>query len=111
MSLVWAFLSGVFLVNAVPHFVHGISGEAFFTPFSHFSGDTNGKSSALLNVLWAGFNLALGALLFRVGQVCMPGNSTNQMLFIAGGALIAVTLSLNFAKRSKLAGQKTKKHS
>jgi hypothetical protein len=30
-----SFFAGMFLANAVPHFVHGISGDRFPTPFAH----------------------------------------------------------------------------
>jgi hypothetical protein len=34
----FSFVSGVLFANAVPHFVHGISGEAFPAPFGQYSG-------------------------------------------------------------------------
>ncbi len=33
-SYVGCFFAGMFLANAVPHFVHGISGDPFPTPFA-----------------------------------------------------------------------------
>ena len=45
------FFAGMFLTNVVPHFVHGISGDRFPTPFAHPPG--KGLSSPLVNVLWA----------------------------------------------------------
>lgn len=47
------FFSGMFLANFVPHFVMGITGQEFQTPF----GD---PSSAPLNVLWGFINLIIG---------------------------------------------------
>jgi hypothetical protein len=44
------FVSGTFLANGVPHFVHGISGAPFQSPFAKPSGV--GESSPLSNVLW-----------------------------------------------------------
>jgi hypothetical protein len=61
------FFAGMFLANTVPHFVHGISGDAFPTPFAHPPG--KGLSSATVNVVWALFNLAVGAVLFRAGKL------------------------------------------
>jgi hypothetical protein len=58
------FLAGVFLANGVPHFVQGISGNWFQTPFASPPGV--GESSPVVNVLWGFFNLAVGfALLFE----------------------------------------------
>jgi hypothetical protein len=47
------FFAGTVLANSVPHFVQGISGQEFPTPF----GD---PSLATLNVLWCFANLAVG---------------------------------------------------
>ena len=45
------FFAGIFLANAVPHFVKGICGDRFPTPFAKPPG--KGLSSPLVNVLWA----------------------------------------------------------
>ena len=63
-SYLAAFFAGAFLANAVPHFVHGISGDPFPSPFAKPPG--KGLSSPTVNVLWALFNLIAGTLLFRV---------------------------------------------
>jgi hypothetical protein len=58
------FVGGLFLANGVPHFVQGISGNWFQTPFASPSGV--GESSPVVNVLWGFLNLAVGfALLFE----------------------------------------------
>lgn len=51
-SLIAYFFGGVFLANGVPHFVAGISGHAFQTPFSKPPG--KGYSSSYVNVIWGG---------------------------------------------------------
>jgi hypothetical protein len=51
------------LANGVPHFVQGISGHPFQTPFAKPRGV--GESSPVVNVLWGFLNLAAGfTLLF-----------------------------------------------
>ena len=75
------FFSGAFLVNFVPHLVHGISGDPFPTPFANPPG--KGLSSPTVNVLWANLNLAVGYLLFRVGKICC-GNNLAIIVFFAG---------------------------
>ena len=52
------FVSGLLLANGVPHFVQGISGHRFQTPFATPRGV--GESSPVVNVLWGFGNLALG---------------------------------------------------
>ncbi len=88
------FFSGIFLANFVPHFVHGISGDRFPTPFAHPPG--KGLSSPTVNVLWALLNLAVGYILFRVGKMS-SGNGLALVIFFAGIALISMFSSVRFA--------------
>jgi hypothetical protein len=90
------FFAGMFLANAVPHFVHGISGDRFPTPFAHPPG--KGLSSPTLNVVWALCNLIAGYFLFRVGSVLNGGNSA-LLVFFAGIAAISIMLSVRFANK------------
>lgn len=60
------FFGAAFLTNAVPHFVSGVMGQPFQSPFAKPHGE--GLSSSTVNVLWGFFNLAVGyALTCRVG--------------------------------------------
>ena len=92
------FFAGIFSANVVPHFVHGISGDRFPTPFAHPPG--KGLSSPTVNVVWALFNLAVGYILFRVGKVS-SGNDLALVVFFAGIAAISTMLSSQFAKRQR----------
>ena len=98
-SWIACFFAGTFLANAVPHFVHGVSGDAFPTPFAKPPG--KGLSSPTINVLWALLNLAIGYLLFRAGHIS-PGNLATLFVFFAGIAAISLMLSKGFQdKQSK----------
>ncbi len=90
------FFAGVFLANAVPHFVNGVSGDPFPTPFAHPPG--KGLSSPLVNVLWSLLNVIIGYGLFRAGKV-PSGESPALVVFFAGAAAISVMLSLHFPKK------------
>ena len=90
------FLAGLFLTNVVPHFVHGISGDRFPTPFAHPPG--KGLSSPTVNVVWAFFNLIVGYILFRAGKVS-SGNASTLFVFFTGIAAISLMLSVRFAKK------------
>jgi hypothetical protein len=46
-----SFFAGMFLANAIPHFVNGVSGDRFPTPFANPPG--KGLSSPTVNVAWA----------------------------------------------------------
>jgi hypothetical protein len=90
------FFAGVFLANAVPHFVHGISGDRFPTPFAHPPG--RGLSSPTVNVVWALFNLVVGYILFRIGKVSSREDLA-LVIFFAGLVVISTMLSMRFAKK------------
>jgi hypothetical protein len=88
------FFGGVFLVNAVPHFVMGVTGRRFPSPFSSPPG--KGESSPMVNVLWGAINLAVGYLLvLRVGEF-----HVRQTLCVialgAGGLLMGLNLARHF---------------
>jgi hypothetical protein len=97
-NYVAAFFAGIFLTNFVPHFVHGISGDPFPTPFSNPPG--KGLSSPILNVVWSLFNLLLGYLLFRLGKVASGGDPA-LLTFFAGVAVISIGSSLQFVHKDK----------
>lgn len=90
------FLGGAFLVNAVPHFVNGVSGRSFPTPFASPPG--RGESSPVVNVLWGTANLIIGYLLeFHVREFHVSG-ITNVCFLGAGGLLMAILLSRTFGR-------------
>ena len=61
------FFGGAFLANAVPHFVMGVTGHPFQSPFASPPGE--GLSSAAVNVLWGFFNAFIAYLLLaRLGD-------------------------------------------
>ena len=86
------FFGGGFLVNAVPHFVNGVMGHAFQSPFASPPGQ--GLSSAIVNVGWGAFNIVLGYLLVcRVGTFDL--RNTKHVVVAGLGALnSAVMLAL-----------------
>jgi hypothetical protein len=90
------FFGGAFLSNAVPHFVNGVSGRPFPTPFASPPG--RGDSSPVVNVLWSAFNVALGySLLYRMGSFSVQ--SGRQVLVAGtGGLLMAVMLARSFGR-------------
>jgi hypothetical protein len=61
------FFGAAFLTNAIPHFVSGLMGRPFQSPFAKPPGE--GLSSSTVNVLWGSFNIVVGYLLIvRVGN-------------------------------------------
>ena len=87
--MVWVYLAyffaGLFLANGVPHFVNGISGNRFQSPFALPPGV--GESSPLVNVIWGLVNFVIGYVL-----ICGVGNFawglTLDVLLVGLGALL-----------------------
>ncbi len=90
------FFSGLFLANAVPHYVKGVCGDKFPTPFAKPPGI--GLSSAIVNTLWGLLNIVIGYVLFRAGKLA-TGDTLALSLFFVGIAVISVQLSLHFTKK------------
>lgn len=85
MHYVSYFFGGVFLTNAVPHFVSGVTGRSFQTPFAKPPGQ--GLSSSTVNVLWGILNLVIGyVLVCRVGDFHL--RSTAHVLALGLGVLL-----------------------
>jgi hypothetical protein len=92
------FFAGAVLANFVPHFVHGISGNKFPTPFAKPPG--KGLSSPTVNVVWGLLNLVIGYLLLRAGRVSQQDLLSLGVLFI-GIAAISIPMSIRFTKKDK----------
>jgi hypothetical protein len=90
------FFAGMFLANVVPHFVQGVCGNRFPTPFAKPPG--RGLSSPIVNVVWSLFNLIVGYLLFRFGKVS-SGDDFALMAFFAGIVAISTMSSVRFEKK------------
>lgn len=90
------FFGGAFLVNAIPHFVSGVTGHPFPSPFASPPGE--GESSAMVNVLWGSFNFLMAYLLIgRVGTFQLR-RTRDAILIAIGGLLMALMLSQAFGK-------------
>lgn len=83
------FFSGAFLANFVPHFVEGVSGRRFQTPFA--SPPSVGESSPIVNVLW-------GSLNFAVGYWLIEHFGWDAHVAGAGALLMALFLAFYFGR-------------
>src|ERR1700722_3253761 len=90
------FFAGAILANFVPHFVHGISGDRFPTPFARPRG--KGLSSPTVNVAWALVNLIIGYVLFQTGKV-WSGGCFALLVFFVGFSILSTASSILFAKK------------
>jgi hypothetical protein len=87
---------GAFLANAVPHFVNGVSGNAFQSPFASPPGE--GLSSSLVNVLWGLFNIIVAYLLiYRVGSFNLR-KTAHAITLGTGVLLMSLMLAHTFGR-------------
>jgi hypothetical protein len=90
------FFGGMFLTNAVPHLVSGVTGHPMQSPFASPPGV--GLSSATVNVLWGFLNLAIGYLLVcRVGTFSLR-RTRHALILGAGVLLMAIMLARTFGR-------------
>ena len=81
---------GAFLANAVPHFVSGIMGRPFQSPFAKPPGQ--GLSSSTVNVLWGFANFVVAYFLFaRVGNFDIQ--AADQIIATGVGVLLIGVMS------------------
>jgi hypothetical protein len=81
---------GAFATNAVPHFVSGVMGRPFQSPFAKPPGE--GLSSSTVNVVWGFANFVIAYLLLaRVGQ--FDPRAVDQILALGAGLLIMGVIS------------------
>ncbi len=90
------FFGGMFLANFFPHFIAGMSGVRFYTPFA--TPPFRGLSSPVVNMLYALFNLAIAyALLVVVGSLELR-QAAPVALAAAGFGLMSLFIARSVTK-------------
>ena len=90
------FFGGAFLANVIPHFVSGVMGRAFQSPFAKPPGE--GLSSSTVNVLWGFLNLVAGyVLVCRVGDFDLRSTVDVAVLGL-GALLLALVMARHFGR-------------
>jgi hypothetical protein len=96
LALLSYVFGGVFLANAVPHFVSGMMGKSFQSPFAKPPGQ--GLSSSTVNVLWGFCNFIVGYLLVcRVGDFDLR-NTGDVVALGLGGLFISLFSARHFGR-------------
>lgn len=92
---VFAFIAGGTFINFLPHFINGISGRPFPSPFSDPPGV--GLSSPVSNIVWATINFLIAVAFVYFGKL----NQRHKAIFIsyfAGALAMAFYLANYFGK-------------
>jgi hypothetical protein len=96
MHAISYFFGGACLTNSIPHFVSGVTGHPFQSPFAKPPG--TGLSSSTVNVLWGFFNLAAGyVLILQVGSFDLRDMA--QVAIAGFGILVTALLSAHIFGR------------
>jgi hypothetical protein len=90
------FAAGAFIANGIPHFVNGVSGKRFQSPFASPPGV--GESSPLVNVIWGLINLVVGWLLVTAVGDFTTGLSADMLVLMGGFTLMALVLAWYFGR-------------
>ncbi len=90
---IYAFIAGGIFVNFLPHFINGISGKPFPSPFSDPPGV--GVSSPLSNIVWAAINFLIAYAFVHFGKLSQRSRNIT-IAYIAGGFSMAFYLANYF---------------
>jgi hypothetical protein len=99
MNLPWLvsyFFAGVFAANAIPHFVSGVMGRPFQSPFAKPPGE--GLSSSTVNVVWGFSNALIAYLLLTHVGAFHPRATTHILAFGLGALLISLFAARHFGQ-------------
>ena len=96
IDLVSYFVGGILAANAVPHYIAGVMGRPFQSPFAKPHG--KGLSSSRVNVLWGLSNAVVAyVLVVRVGAFDIRTTS-HVLAFCLGVLLISLNAAHHFGK-------------
>lgn len=96
LDLAAYFFGGIFAANAVPHYVAGVMGRPFQSPFAKPPG--KGLSSSRINVLWGFLNaIVADRLILHVGAFHLRTVS-HLLAFGLGALLISLHLAHHFGQ-------------
>jgi len=95
-SVAACFFGGAFLANFAPHFIAGVSGLPFYSPFG--TPPFRGLSSPVVNVFYALFNLAVAYTLLAFVGGFEPRRTAHLALSAAGFALASLGIARSAAK-------------
>ena len=95
-TLIILFFAGAFFANSIPHYIIGVSGRKFPTPFAHPSG--KGLSSPIVNMLWGFLNFIIAYILFILSEPIKLGFNFDILAILVGAFVLSYISAKNFGK-------------
>ena len=89
-------VSAFCFVNGLPHFVQGVCGHKFQSPFASPPGV--GESSPLVNVIWGWVNFVLGYALLVYAGFFEVGLNVESCVFFCSAFSSSILLSVLFGR-------------
>ena len=101
MYRIFLFLSVMFFINGIPHFVNGISGREFVEPFLYRF--LHCLPNQVFNALWGLVSFSLAFLFYRLfrkaaGTVPIIGPNADTIVIVIAVVFTSVGLALFFSK-------------
>ena len=91
LFLIWYFIIGALLGNGVPHFVFGVAGKVFRSPFGQ-------KSKPKVNILWGLSNFVLATIIV-IGLIMLNlYNGYALLAMLLGFWLIMLSFGLSIKR-------------
>jgi hypothetical protein len=90
------FLAGALFANSIPHFVQGVCGNKFQSPFASPPG--RGETSAIVNVVWGWLNFVIGGALVLYFFPPLPPPFGLCMALAIGALVMGLSLASHFGK-------------
>lgn len=97
------FFGGVFLANFAPHFVAGVSGRQFPTPFA--KPPFRGLSSPITNVIYGLLNLGVAYVLLEIVGAVELGRAPDFAVAAAGFGLWSLFVARSVTKLQRAAAE------
>lgn len=95
MLYVFSFIAGLFAANGVPHFISGITGKKFQTPF--------GNTSPVVNVIWGWVNFVVALVLVHYAH---PWAHIYRATACFSVAVLVMALVLTYAWKNQVKSKK-----
>jgi hypothetical protein len=95
------FVAGALFANGIPHFVSGVCGRPFRTPFVRLGGAGATTSSATTNIVWGWLNWLVAYVLFLDVGPRYLGSLVDTVAAAGGVLVMGLVLAQIFSRENR----------